>query len=117
MRITCSAQLLLRQKKVGEAVQCFRRALQLQPDHAAALDHLGRLGAPGRSGRCLQALQAAARYLPQRADLHARLGELLAEDGRNAEALERLHRAVFLDPDDAQAKALIENVSKRLPSR
>ena len=110
--------LLLRQKKVGEAVQCFRRALQLQPDHAAALDHLGQaLALQGDRMRRLKALQAAARYLPQRADLQRRLGELLAEDGRNAEALERLHRAVFLDPDDAQAKALIENVSKRLPSR
>ena len=89
--------------------------LQRQPDHAAAYEKLGEaLAKQGdRAGAIEGRLRTAVRYLPQRAETQRRLGELLADDGRDAEALEHLRLALGLHPDDAATKALIERVGKR----
>ena len=109
---------LLGRKDADGAAACFRRVLQLQPYHAAAYDHLGQGRSLQGDRGAIRALQAAVRYQPQQAELQRRLGERLAADGKDVEALEHLRRALYLDPDNRQAQALIEQVGRhRSPPR
>ncbi len=69
----------------------------------------------GDRAGAIDALQKAVRYQPQRAEMHRQLGELLNRDGHGADALVQLRQALDLDPDDAAAKSLVEQIAKHNP--
>ncbi|MEO0036158.1 MAG: hypothetical protein RLZZ501_2181, partial [Pseudomonadota bacterium] len=111
-------RLLLREGHLGAAEACLRRALALDPADPPALEGLGRLlgrrGEPRAAGDLLRdALCVAARPAPVQTAL---AGVLLAE-GRTAEALAWLDRALAHDPAEAEARALRADLHQRAGRR
>jgi tetratricopeptide (TPR) repeat protein len=90
--------------RYAEAVLAYDRAVQLEPDYAAAYTNMGvTLAKLGRWEDALHAYHAAIRKQPQYADAHYNLGVTLAELRRWGEALEAFREAVRVNPKDAEA--------------
>ncbi|MFD2233360.1 tetratricopeptide repeat protein [Phaeospirillum tilakii] len=111
-------RLLLREGHLAAAEACLRRALALDPADLPALEGvgrlLGRLGEARMAGDLLRdALCVAARPAPIQTAL---AGVLLAE-GRAAEALAWLDRALAHDPAEAEARALRAELHQRAGRR
>jgi serine/threonine-protein kinase len=89
-----------------QAVRYFERAIELQPDYAAAhaglaqaLRNRQNVGGPGASERIRTAALQAVTLDPMLAEAHVALGRM-AEDDRNWETEERAYRrALELNPD------------------
>jgi tetratricopeptide (TPR) repeat protein len=97
--------ILARERRYGEAIEEFRRALELDPRSAAAKVNLGAaLAQSGRldEGRAL--IESAAREHPEFAAAHTALGYLLLHEGRAAEAATSFRRALALQPSDPSAR-------------
>jgi tetratricopeptide (TPR) repeat protein len=109
--------LLEHSQRQAEAAECFRAVTRLQPHDAEAHFRLGQCLRQQRDATgALEAYRAAVACDPGHAAGHKALGELLAELGKNAEAAAALENAVRLAPTDDQARELLEQVRKRLPS-
>jgi len=98
--------LLLQQRgELDAAISCFRQALTGQPAETAAIHYnLGR--ALQESGDPLAAVEAYRASLNRRetsSHTHRNLGIALQELGDLEGAIAALHRAVALDPTDAEA--------------
>jgi Flp pilus assembly protein TadD len=63
----------------------------------------------------VRALETAVSLMPQSAEAHRELGELFAREGRTTEAAAHLRQALQLNPQDAQARRLLDEVSPRAP--
>lgn len=91
----------------AEAATHFQRAIERDPDHAEAVDHL----ALWRFGR-QEYEQALARYrahadlAPDDPTVHANTGVTLYFLGRREETLASLERALQLDPGQEMARRL-----------
>jgi tetratricopeptide (TPR) repeat protein len=93
--------------RIDEAIRCYRRALQIEPNYARAhcglaiaLQSLGRMHKPSAgpdeaTGHYLRALQLRGDY-PQ---AHVGLGQTLATHGRLDEAIDHYRRALRIEPD------------------
>jgi Flp pilus assembly protein TadD len=64
----------------------------------------------------MAAFQEALRYQPDIWQAHRELGKLLAQEGRDTEAVVHLQQAVHLAPTNEQAKQLLQEVQARLRS-
>ena len=94
-----------------EAAARFERAVELDPDHAEALDHL----AHWRFGRqeyeqALAHYRARADLAPDDATLHTNTAVTLYFLGRYREALPVAERALRLDPGDETARRLVKDL-------
>lgn len=96
--------VLQRQSRFEEAVGCYDRAIDLQPESVAAysnrgvaLQFLGRLEEAGAS------LERALELRPESAEAHANLGSLRLKQGRPAEAETCERRALAIQPEYAEA--------------
>jgi Flp pilus assembly protein TadD len=94
----------LREKRFGDALQAFQKALESEPgnaavwvDQGAALEGLGDPVGAERSYRKAVALE------PALARAHYNLGTLLASRGAAREGIEHLETAVRLDPESRDA--------------
>jgi tetratricopeptide (TPR) repeat protein len=77
------------------AAQCFLKVLELQAHHGGALANLGQCRRlQQKPDAALAAYRAAVRCQPDQAPFHLALAELLAEQGRPAEALVHLRDAL-----------------------
>jgi Flp pilus assembly protein TadD len=89
------------------ALECYNRALSLDPQSAAAYEHMG--GALdthfGERAMALDALRTAVQLAPQRATSWTRLGTVLHASGVLDEATDALARAAALEPRDAAMRA------------
>ena len=82
--------------------------------HAAGgLPRLRRLMADGRAAEALSLIAAALRLNARSADAHADYGVVLAELGRDTEAVESFDRALTLDPGHAGALAGRAHLAQR----
>jgi tetratricopeptide (TPR) repeat protein len=96
--------VLQRQSRFEEAVGCYDRAIDLQPESVAAysnrgvaLQFLGRLEEAGAS------LERALELRPESTEAHANLGSLRLKQGRPAEAEACERRALAIQPEYADA--------------
>ena len=106
---------LAQQGQLDGALQAFRRALELDPDDAAAHWHVGSALASG--GAYPEATSHLARSVeldPANSRAHSDLGLLLAFQGRLDEGVDHLERAIALDP---QADDLRKNLEAVLQQR
>ena len=98
------AQMLLgivldEQKHPAEAVAHFRRAVELQPQSAAAHLNLGKHEAgAGDPAAAIQEFRAAIRLDPADSAAHSNLGLALISQGQQAPALPELEKAAELSP-------------------
>jgi tetratricopeptide (TPR) repeat protein len=95
---------LAEQGKRAEAIEHYRRALEIRPDFADALTNWGAvLAQQGKLAPAIEHLQHALRLRPDSAEAHTNLGGALAVQGKLAEAIEHLQHALRLEPDYAPA--------------
>ncbi len=86
--------------KPQEAVAAFEQALQLKPNHVVAMLSLaGALNALGKTSRSEEVLNRASRVAPLDADVWYQYGRLDAQLGRSDGALEKLQKAISLNPN------------------
>ncbi|MDW8308705.1 MAG: tetratricopeptide repeat protein [Verrucomicrobiales bacterium] len=87
------------------AMQCFRAALELKPDHALVLHNLAvELGDRGRHSEALALLERAVRVRPDHPGIRTELANTLMQLGRTDEALAQYHEALRRAPQDAGAR-------------
>jgi Tfp pilus assembly protein PilF len=102
---------LLLQKKYQAAVTALRKAIDIKPDCAQAHYRLAQcfLALEDEPG-ALENLRLTLRYKPDSFEAHVDLGELLAKQGRNAEALVHLLSATKVYRADARVQGLLQRV-------
>jgi putative PEP-CTERM system TPR-repeat lipoprotein len=94
----------VRAKKAGDAAQSLRKAVQLKPDYAAALDTLARLElAAGRKDQALELAKELQRIAPRSPDGFALEGDLLALQKRYTEATKAYEAALSIQQSSALA--------------
>lgn len=99
--------LLLRGRPEAAEI-CFRKALELDPDYAAALIGLARIDASrGRYDSALKRLETAVEIEPHDASAHLALAQVLETVGRVDDALAACFRALEADPFLAEANRRI----------
>ena len=90
--------------QTAEAMEHYRKALEILPDFAEAHYDVGNvLADQGRYTEALEHYQRALEIKPDFAEAHNSLGILLAQQGRSAEAMEHYQRALEIKPDYAEA--------------
>jgi len=91
--------------RTEEAIQQYRRSLQLKPDYPAAYRNLSSLlVSMGRVDEAIQQYEQALRLRPNDGKAHNNLGLALAGLGRSAEAIDHYQKALLLKPDYAEAQ-------------
>lgn len=92
------------QGQPAQAVEHYRRAIDLDPEHAGAHRALGvALRMRGRSDEAVEHYRAALALDPDNAATHSNLANILAEDGRLSEAASHYRRSLELAPDFVEA--------------
>jgi tetratricopeptide (TPR) repeat protein len=102
----------------AEAIEAYRRALELDCDLADAHVNLGRLyHLTGERGKAEAHYRDAVRLAPDDPTPHFNLGVLMEEQGRREEAVHAYRQAVSRDPDFADAHCnlglLLESLGRR----
>jgi predicted O-linked N-acetylglucosamine transferase (SPINDLY family) len=91
--------------RLQEAIELLRRAVKLDPSHAAAHHNLASAYRDrGERPAALAAYREAARLAPQFAEAHYGIGLMLVEERSYEEALASLLRAIELNPRLAEAR-------------
>jgi len=88
----------------ADAEAAYRRALELAPAHAEALNGLAIvLRSTGRTAEAIEVYHRAIDYHPALAGLHNNLGNALRDAGRGRDAIASYRRAIDLQPGLAEA--------------
>ena len=103
-----AGRALQEQERMAEAAPHFERAIEHDPNHAEAVDHL----ALWRFSRqeyeaALNLYRIHADLEPDNANVHANIGVTLYLLGRGEEAQAAAERALLLDPDHDMARNLV----------
>jgi tetratricopeptide (TPR) repeat protein len=93
------ALALTDEHKPEEAIAEYRKALQIKPGYADALNNIGNcLVSLGRLTEAMDSYEQAVKSKPDLAVAHDNLAELLSTSGRIEEAAEHYRRALELQP-------------------
>ena len=102
----------MRQNKFEEAIKNFQQSLQLDPSDLATAVKLGdtylQAGHPQDAAGIFREL---ARVQPENFQWHYNLGVSLAQGGQNAKALVEVQEALRLNPNSAEAKAAVAQLT------
>jgi tetratricopeptide (TPR) repeat protein len=105
---------LERQRRYSEAVNCYRRALDLDPTSIDFHNNLGvLLGHLGERAEAERLLMQARELGPDVASVHISLGNFYFQAGRYDEAVPLLEEAIRLEPDSADAYNSLGMVEER----
>jgi len=97
----------------AQAIDCFRRAILLDPDLFAAHANLGTLLAEqGATDQALAALEMAVRLKPDSPEAHNNLANLLVALGQLDSAVEHCRQSLAIRPGNAQALNALGNALK-----
>jgi len=101
------------QGKQDAAVDCFRKALQLQPDHVNACLNLGVvLKAQGKLDEAAGNFRKVLKLRPGFMGAYLHLGNVCKEQGKFDDAAECFQNALRLKPDYVEARVNLGNVLK-----
>ena len=91
--------VLIGKGKVDEAITCFQKALQIEPENAEAHDNLGlALLQKGQVDPAIIQFQKSLEINPDNAIAHGNLGSALLQNGRLDEAITHFQRVAQIDP-------------------
>ncbi len=100
-----------------EAAQYFARACAADPSDGDEFLYLGMsLLRLGRVGDAEKAVRTALLVRPQGKNYHLGLGMVLRQEGKLAEAEQEIDAELSQDPQNTQARALLEDVTRRMQS-
>ncbi len=106
-----AAQMAERLQDPALAIRFYAQVLERPDMPPPAAERLGVLLAmTGRAREAIAVLEAAARRAPREPSLHLNLAVALAQEGRLAEARQRVQEALRLRPDYPQAQALSQRL-------
>ncbi|MEG3937865.1 tetratricopeptide repeat protein [Microcoleus sp. S36b_A3] len=92
------------QRNFGGAIECYERALRIDPNYAAAHSNLGVVKQQvGRLTEAIAHYKKALEIDGNLAETASNLGSALAEAGEKAEAIAQYQRALSLNPNCAEA--------------
>ncbi len=106
--------------RTGEALQHFRRALEVRPDYPEAHNNLANLlsSLPGRGQEAAGHYAEALRLKPGFTEAHVGLANLLSlAAGREAEAASHYEEALRLNPGDPTVRYDLAGLLARVPGR
>ena len=96
--------MLGKQKKFNEAVACFQRALQFQPDNAEAHNNLGvALQHLIELDQAMECHRRALQAKPDYPDAYNNLGNVFKEQGKLKEAIDHYQKALEYRPSPNSA--------------
>ncbi len=96
--------LATRENHVEDSIACFRRALQVNPNHLLSLDNLGNAyRLQKRWGDAREVLEHAVQVSPDDPEANYSLGMVFAQTDDTAQAYEYLQRALRARPDYPEA--------------
>ncbi|MBF0359084.1 MAG: tetratricopeptide repeat protein [Magnetococcales bacterium] len=99
--------------RIDEAIQCYKKCLEFQPENIFALSNLGAaLQANGSLDASVAICQKAIALKPDHAYAHYNLGNALQDLDRGEEAIKSYQNALLIKPDYAEAHNNIGNVLK-----
>ena len=91
--------IFLKQNQLEEAIACYRRAIELESDHAPAYFRIGEIfQSRGRSTEAITCFRQAVRYDNSTVFYHQRLGQILVQEQKFDEALSCYQKAIQLEP-------------------
>jgi Flp pilus assembly protein TadD len=92
-------------RRLGEAEDACRRAIELAPEMPTCWNNLGIVHADqGRRAEAADCFRQAVSIKPDFADAWFNLGKALQSDGRREEALAQFRKAIDLQPEYANAR-------------
>ena len=87
-----------------EAIEAFKQAIRIKPDHVKAYLNLGIAYADnGQHEEAIISYKNAIRIKPDYTDAHCDLGVTYARQGRHQEAIDAYKQAIRIEPDLAEA--------------
>ncbi len=108
-----AGRTLLELDRPAEAAVHFESALERDPKHTKALDHLAHLRFGQKKYQdALDLYRTHATLKPDSVTVHANIGVTLYFLGRHAEALESMERVLRLDPDHQMARKMVAQLRK-----
>jgi len=103
--------LYLQQKRPGEAVTCFEKALGIKPENPELLSHLAvATYHQGDRPKAAALYQRALAIDPQNSDAVHNLGRILFEDGGLEAALPLIAQALQLKPDNPHTHLMLGTI-------
>ena len=94
----------MRQGQPAEAIESYRQALRIKPDHAQAHNNLGNaLKSQGQPAEAVECYRQALRCDPRNAHAHYNLGNALKDQGQMADAAQCYRQALAVNPRHAEA--------------
>jgi tetratricopeptide (TPR) repeat protein len=92
----------------------FLRAIELQPDHASAINNLGVLYMKmGQTNDAIAAFEYGVRTLPLRDELYMNLGRAYLQAGAPEKARETMQRLLAKAPDNQAARNALRALEPR----
>lgn len=108
------ARLLVRLQRRPEAIEFYRRAIELKPESWEAHFELGNeLAWDGQITAAAEEFVTALRLNPRHAPSHVNLGTLYARQNRLADAIARFEEALRIDPNYKEARGYLAQVQAR----
>ena len=102
----------------GEAIEAYRRALEVDPEHADSHCNLGSIFYnQGRRGPARASFERALEIEPQHVEANLNLATMLEEDEHNEAALHHYKRALTSDPFYADAHVSLALLYEKLGLR
>ena len=100
---------LLQTGQEDQALACFQKMVELEPDDANAQVALGNiLFKNGRLDEAVTHFRKAVEFQPDNAEAHNNLGSVIIQNGRLDEAIAHFRKAVELSPDNAVAHSNLD---------
>src|SRR5690242_7447134 len=101
--------------RFDDAAPLYERVLRIDPGHAAALLHLGKLElARANPAAGIEHLRQAAATSPDNVEVHQSLGVAYKKLGQWGEAAESFERAISVDPNYAASYFELAELSQTL---
>lgn len=103
-------RLYLEHWQPGDAQQLFEEALKIKPEHAGAVLGLALIQAEEFGGKAGELARQALKFDPHLVEAQELLARLALEDNNDALARDEAHKALDMDPNSVQGKAILASM-------